>query len=307
MRGDRSKPIVGLLAPLLLATAAGALATLFASSLFDAETDRALVTNRSTQIENAVQDNPEDPTAWKLLGLQQTKEAQRTDSMPGYIEAEQSLVNARDIGGDDPDVLLALAQINLGLHRFDQAHVLAVAARELQPNDPSGLATLFDSQIELGFYSEAETTIEHLIATSPDLASYSRLSYYRQINGDTDGALKAMLQAKTAAKGLPEDEARIDGLVGELHSKRGELAEALSAYSSAAKGAPDRSSIVLGRAEALALNNDLNAAVAIVDEQINDDAPASVFMLAAELYDKAGRKEDAADAIETVTEIARKC
>ncbi len=62
-----------------------------------------------------------------------------------------------------------------------------------------------DAQIELGHYDEAVDTIQTMVDLRPDLASYSRVSYLRELMGDREGALLAMEQAATAGASYAEN------------------------------------------------------------------------------------------------------
>jgi tetratricopeptide (TPR) repeat protein len=65
-----------------------------------------------------------------------------------------------------------------------------------------------------------------MAALKPSLASYARVSYGRELLGDTDGALEAMRLALGPARGLREPTAWVRVQLGTLHWGRGELAPA---------------------------------------------------------------------------------
>lgn len=92
----------------------------------------------------------------------------------------------------------------LNLHLFTEA--LEVARQGLQLNDyNSGIyGALVDANVELGRYNEAVKACDKMLSIRPDLRSYSRASYLRQIYGDIPGAIVAMKMAVEA--GVPGDE-----------------------------------------------------------------------------------------------------
>ena len=47
-----------------------------------------------------------------------------------------------------------------------------------------------DAQVELGRYSGAARTLQRLVSLKPTLAAYSRVSYFRELHGDLDGAVR---------------------------------------------------------------------------------------------------------------------
>ena len=79
-----------------------------------------------------------------------------------------------------------------------------------------------DAQIELGRYGAAERSIQRLVDAKPGLAAYSRASYYRELSGDTAGAIEAMRLAASAG-GAPENVAYVQVLLGDLELQRGRV------------------------------------------------------------------------------------
>ena len=65
-----------------------------------------------------------------------------------------------------------------------------------------------------------------MVALKPNLASYSRVSYYRELHGDLDGALEAMRLAVSAGGGAAENVAYVQTLLGNLDFQRGEIGAA---------------------------------------------------------------------------------
>ena len=55
-----------------------------------------------------------------------------------------------------------------------------------------------DAQIELGRYGAAARTLQRMVDLKPELASYARVSYFRELHGDLAGALQAMRLAVSA-------------------------------------------------------------------------------------------------------------
>ncbi len=170
-----------------------------------------------------LESNPDDPPGWRALGLARLDEALATDSIADYLLAEDALLESERRAPAVPETTTGLALVNLGLHRFDVAHRLASEVVAIRPADARALGALVDAQIELGHYDDAADSLDRLLSLRPDAGALARLSYHRQVTGDSDGALEAMLQARTAASGLPDERSRIDVLVGEIHLQRGEL------------------------------------------------------------------------------------
>src|SRR5436189_3630243 len=65
---------------------------------------------------------------------------------------------------------------------------------------------------------------------TPTLAAYARVSYFRELHGDLDGALAAMRLAVSAGGEAPENVAYVQTLLGNLLLARGSLGDARLAY-----------------------------------------------------------------------------
>jgi tetratricopeptide (TPR) repeat protein len=76
-----------------------------------------------------------------------------------------------------------------------------------------------------------------MVSMRPDVASYARVSYARELVGDVPGALATMRQAADAA-GTPDDAAWVSYQIGELSFRSGRLSTAVSAYRRAAALSP---------------------------------------------------------------------
>ena len=91
------------------------------------------------------------------------------------------------------------------------------------------LTVIADAQVELGRYPGAARTIQRLVNLKPSLPAYARVSYYRELHGDVDGAISAMRYAVSAG-GSPEGTAYVETLLGDLELTRGRIGAAHDAY-----------------------------------------------------------------------------
>lgn len=172
----------------------------------------------------------------------------------------------------NPEALRGAAIADLGLHRFDLALERVKAAVELRPDDHIALAAVVDANIELGNYEAAELGLNRLLSLRPGLESASRLSYFRQLTGDGEGAVQAMWQARAAGAGLVLETARIDALIGELEFALGNNAAAEVAYQRAIEGDPTRLDAIVGSAAVAFRAGDAATALAGLDGVYDVDA-----------------------------------
>ena len=83
-----------------------------------------------------------------------------------------------------------------------------------------------DAEIELGHYPQAFAAFNRMTALKPSVASYARVSYARELLGDTAGAVRAMELASSAAVGEREAYAWTRVQLGLLQLSTGRAAAA---------------------------------------------------------------------------------
>ena len=87
-----------------------------------------------------------------------------------------------------------------------------------------------DALIELGRYDEAVVATQRMVDLRPDLASFARVSYLRELMGDVPGALAAMERAAQAGAGRAENVAWTQVQSGNLRFNSGDLDGAAARY-----------------------------------------------------------------------------
>lgn len=109
------------------------------------------------------------------------------------------------------------------MHQFEDALTAANAAYAISNHNAQLLGALVDANVELGNYAKAVEYCDMMMQLRPDIRSYSRVSYLRQIYGDNAGAIDAMKMA--VESGLPGAEstewARV--ILGDLLLMNGDL------------------------------------------------------------------------------------
>ncbi len=91
-----------------------------------------------------------------------------------------------------------------------------------------------------------------MLDLKPNIESYARAAYVRELRGDLGGAVEAMRLAVAAGGAVPENEAYVASLLGDLEFSRGRLAAAAAAYRDAERRFPGftRAQAGLARVEA---------------------------------------------------------
>jgi tetratricopeptide (TPR) repeat protein len=162
------------------------------------------------------------------------------------------LKRALALNPNDVDALVGAGTLALARHDFATGLRYGEAARRAAPSLVRPLGVIVDAQVELGRYREAARTLNRMVDLKPNLASYARVSYFRELHGDLGGALEAMRYAVSAGGGTPENVGYVQTLLGNLELALGHTAAARFAYGQALAGVPGYvpASVGLARVEA---------------------------------------------------------
>ena len=243
---------------------------------------------------------PEDAQSWATLGLAYVQEARVTADPSYYPKAEGALrrslrLQPKDnFAADTGEGALAAAR-----HDFTGALGWGEQAREINPYNGNVYGVIGDAQIELGRYDDAFATFQHMVDIKPDLSSYARASYARELQGDVPGAIADMRLALDAA-GTPEDRAFAASQLGDLSFNSGDLSGAGRYYAEAAASAQEYAPPRAGLARVAWASGDVDGAI----EQFSDIVagyPAPEYVIAlGDLLTVAGRTQDASAQYATV-------
>jgi tetratricopeptide (TPR) repeat protein len=106
--------------------------------------------------------------------------------------------------------------------------------------------TLVDGHVEMGDYKAAVENADKMISLRPDLRSYSRVSYLREIYGNYPGAIEAMKMAVDAGPAGDETTAWTRVQLGHLYELSGNLAHAKMNYTIALEERPGYANALAG-------------------------------------------------------------
>jgi tetratricopeptide (TPR) repeat protein len=246
-------------------------------------------------LQTSIRQKPGDLQSKLLLAFAYMQEARITGQHPYYYPAALKLVN--DILEERPDnpvlrfeATVAKASIQLSLHQFSKALHTAHEAVALNARSAAVYGVLCDAYVELGNYPQAIKMADQMVALRPDLKSYSRISYLREIHGDLAGAIWAMEMA--AAAGFPglEQTAWARITLGSLYEKTGDLKKAELQYRRALGEYPNYAFALAGLGRLAAKRN--NPAEALrFHQQAADILPEFTFQEALiRLYQQQGEK-----------------
>jgi len=246
-----------------------------------------------SDLQRAVGADAGNATALTALGDAYLQRLRETGDAAFYDRAERAFEAARTREPRQPGATVGLATLALARHDFRRALTLAERGRELAPTLVLPLAPLADAQIELGRYGAAERTIGRLVTRKPALAAYARVSYFRELHGDLDGAVRAMRLAVSAG-GSPEGVAYVTALVGKLELDRGRYGAAERAYRSALAADRDYLPALAGLARVDAARGELGPAIARL-RRVTASLPLPEYAIALAEAELAAGRDAAAD------------
>ncbi len=161
------------------------------------------VRNQYSDLQYAIKHKPNSIEAYIRLANLFIAEARVTGEHGHYYNAALKTIdwalNQKVITKEQQFLALcAKANVQLSLHSFKEALHTSELALSLNPYNAQIYGSLVDAFVELGDYAKAVETADKMISIRPDLRSYSRVSYLREIYGMPDYAIHAMTLAVEA-------------------------------------------------------------------------------------------------------------
>src|SRR6204780_406765 len=190
-----------------------------------------LIQKYASTLLQSLEKNPADAKSSLALAAIFIQEARVTGNYVYYDKAAMKYVNnVLKIDSNNFDALTFKALIYLSQHHFADGLAIAEKAKQINPYNAFIYGMLVDGNVEMGNYDSAVANSDRMVSIRPDLKSYSRISYLREIYGDYPGAIEAMKMAVDA--GAPGDEAtewtRVQ--LGHLYENTGDLKSAEMHY-----------------------------------------------------------------------------
>jgi tetratricopeptide (TPR) repeat protein len=220
----------------------------------------ASTTQRIVALQATVRSTP-SASSYSALGLAYLQRARETFDPSYYGRADQALRDGLHRDPRSVQALSGLGTLALARHDFRGGLAYALAARREAPAAVDPYAVLVDAQVELGRYRAAERSLQAFVDRKPTLASYARVSYFRELHGDLGGAVAAMQLAVSAGGAATENLSYVQTLLGNLELDRGHLDAARRAYRTALTGLPGYVPALAGLARVDAAGGRLGAAI----------------------------------------------
>jgi tetratricopeptide (TPR) repeat protein len=251
--------------------------------------------------------DPNDTKSMTALVTIFVNEARVTGNYAYYDMAAMKYLN--DVLKNDPNNFEGLtlkSLIYLSQHHFADGLAIAKQAKNINPYSSFVYGMLVDGNVEMGHYDSAVASAQTMVNIRPDLKSYSRISYLREIFGDYPGAIDAMKKAINA--GAPGDEGTewTKVQIGKLYENTGDLANANMYYTMTLDERPNYAYGLAGLARIAVAQKDYNKAIAYylqADSSVNDFAIKEGL---ADAYELAGQKQKSENLMKTVIDEMNK-
>jgi len=238
---------------------------------------------------------PDDWQAVDLLAGAYLQKVREVGDPSYYPKVEALLTRALAHDASDAEATTLMGSLALARHQFTAALDWGRKAHALEPASSRALGVIGDAQIELGRYPQALASFQQMIDLRPDLSSYARVSYARELYGDVPGAMEAMQQAVEAGGPVPENSAYTRVLLGNLYFNAGRTREADAQYRRALFDDPGYPQALAGIARVEAASGRYQLAVAHYRQAV-DTYPLPDFVIAlGDAYAAAGDQRQASE------------
>jgi tetratricopeptide (TPR) repeat protein len=193
----------------------------------------------------------------------------------------------------------------LNLHQFKEALAVAKQAEAMNQTNAAIYGALVDANVELGNYDQAVKDCDRMMAIRPDLRSYSRVSYLRQIYGDNRGAIDAMRMAVEAGGAGDENTEWARVTLGDLYMAIGNLDSAEFQYKYSLGYRDNYPYAQIGMAKVEKARKNYDSAITLTKAAINTMSESAFVSQLADLYELKGDNKKAEEIRKDVIDLLK--
>ncbi len=253
----------------------------------------ASVDDQIQTLQAKIRANPNDWQSHSQLGLAYLQKGRETGDPSYYQKVEEALNKSLTQQSNDYVTVSALGALALARHQFQSALEWGERAKQINPDRTYAYGIIADSQIELGQYEAAVETLQTMVDLRPDMSSYSRISYLRELHGDMYGALELMQLAVDGGMTDSESTAWTRTQLGNLYFNMGNLDQAELDYARTLNDRPGYVYALAGLGRVRAAQGQMDEAIDLLTQAANVmPLPEFVIMLG-DLYQVSGQTEAA--------------
>lgn len=246
----------------------------------------------------ALKSNPRDPKQFLNLATVFITEGRLTGNSGYYSNAALGMLDKVTTSNPSDEnirfeALSLKSAVLLNMHQFKAALQVAEQGEQINGYNAGIYGALVDANVEMGNYDAAVTKCDKMLSIRPDLRSYSRAAYLRQLYGDNNGAKAAMRMAVEAGvPGLESTEwARVQW--GDLYLNTGQPDTAQMIYETALSFRPGYPYAEMGLAHVAAARKQYDLAITHTRNAIKVLAEGAFVSYLGDMYQLQGNKEKA--------------
>jgi tetratricopeptide (TPR) repeat protein len=202
----------------------------------------------------------------------------------------------------DFEAIALKSMIFLSQHRFAEGKAIAEEAMRSNPHNSFVYGLLVDANVELGDYATAVDMCDKMVSIRPDIRSYSRISYLRELHGEMAAAIEAIQQAIAAGMPGREDTEWARMVLAHLYEDSNQLDKAEEQYMLSLQHRPDYPFALAGLGRIARFKKDYATAVSYFEKASGVMNDVSFFEELAEIYRLNGQEDKAAKCTRITTE-----
>ena len=264
------------------------------ATLFPRDVDPPLSSKTEMEIaalEESIRQKPPNPATQIRLGQAYLQKA-RASIDPMYLsKAEALFKSALEMNSGDFRAIAGIGSICLSRHEFRDAIGWGERGLAINPWSSELYGILGDANVELGDYARAVQLFQKMVDLKPQLSSYSRVSYMRELHGDLGGAIDAMKMAVSAGGVQRENTAWARVHLGNLYINSGDYRSAEREFEAALTGVPEYMHAYAGLANLRIAQGRQRDAVELYKRVVETMRLPSYRIVLADLYDATGQPE----------------
>ena len=237
------------------------------------------------KLRSELEAKPDDARSLLMLSKEFMQEGRITGDYSYYNKAALDLIGrvlAKD--GRNFEAICLKSMVFLSQHRFAEGKEVATEALRVNPYNSFVYGLLCDANVELGNYDEAVKMADKMVAIRPDIRSYSRVSYVRELFGDMPGAIDAIQMAISAGYPGQEDTEWARMVLAHLYENTNQWEKAKEQYQVALKERPDYPFALAGMGRIAQYQKNYPAAIQYVEKARNIMSDVAFMEQLTELY-----------------------
>ena len=221
----------------------------------------------SEQLIKQIEYNPNDTKTAIALATMYIQEGRITANYIYYDAAAMKYINR--ILENEPgnfEALTLKALLYMSQHHFADGLTIAEKAQLINRYNALIYGLLVDGNVEMGNYKKAVENSDKMVSIRPDIRSYSRISYLREIHGDYPGAINAMKMAVGAGGTGDEPTEWTRVQLARLYENTGDSLSAKMHYTIALEERPGYAYAIAGLGHISMVSGDYKKAISYYEQ-----------------------------------------